>query len=75
MAYQCLPEIHLFIITQNEDLNYGYIYNMYIQNLCVYMCACVYVRLGKFKGNMKGFLKEHKEQLKTSSDDICIKCE
>lgn len=34
------------------------------------MCACVYVRLGKFKGNMKGFLKEHKEQLKTSSDDI-----
>lgn len=49
------------------------IYNMYIQNLYVYMCACVYVRLGKFKGNMKGFLKEHKEQLKTSSDDICIK--
>lgn len=62
MAYQFLLEIHLFIITQNEDINYGYIY--------VYMCACVYVRLGKFKGNMKGFLKEHKEQLKTSSDDI-----
>lgn len=43
---------------------------VYIQNIYVCMCAYVYIRLGKFKWNMKGFLKEHKEQLKANHDDI-----